>query len=57
MTRWKISLLLLCVPGVAQAQASSSQAQNIVTVSFNAAVLQTAEARKSLKCAGGPIRS
>jgi outer membrane protein len=48
MTRWKISLLLLCVPGVAQAQASSSQAQNIVTVNFNAAVLQTAEARKSL---------
>jgi outer membrane protein len=49
MTRWKISLLLLCVPGVAQAQTSTSQAQNIVTVSFNAAVLQTAEAQKSLK--------
>ena len=52
MNRWKISLVLLCVPGVtsvAQAQASASQAtQNIVTVSFNAAVLQTAEARKSL---------
>ena len=51
MTRWRISLALLCVPGVASvahAQASPSQAQNIVTVSFNAAVLQTAEARKSL---------
>ena len=53
MTRWRISLLLLCVPGVtsvAHAQASPSQAkpQNIVTVSFNAAVLQTAEAQKSL---------
>ena len=53
MNRWKISLVLLCVPGVtsvAQAQASASQAklQNIVTVSFNAAVLQTTEARKSL---------
>jgi len=53
MTRWTICLVLLCVPGVtsvAQAQASPSQAklQNIVTVSFNAAVLQTAEARKSL---------
>ena len=38
MNRWKISLVLLCVPGVtsvAQAQASPSQAkvQNIVTVS------------------------
>jgi outer membrane protein len=53
MNLWKIPLVLLCVPGVtsvAQAQASASQAklQNIVTVSFNAAVLQTAEARKSL---------
>jgi outer membrane protein len=53
MTRWKISLVLLCVPGVtsmAQAQASPTQAktQNIVKVSFNAAVLQTAEAQKSL---------
>jgi outer membrane protein len=53
MTRWKISLVLLCVPGVTsvvQAQASPGQAklQNIVTVSFNAAVLQTAEAQKSL---------
>jgi outer membrane protein len=53
MTRWKISLVLLCIPGVtsvAQAQASPTQAktQNIVTVSFNAAVLQTAEAQKSL---------
>ena len=33
---------------VAHPQASPSQAQNIVTVSFNAAVLQTAEAQKSL---------
>ena len=54
MTRWKISLVLLCVPGVtsmAQVQASPTQAktQNIVTVSFNAAVLQTAEAQKSLR--------
>jgi outer membrane protein len=51
MTRWKISLVLLCVSGVtsvAHPQASPSQAQNIVTVSFNAAVLQTAEAQKSL---------
>jgi outer membrane protein len=53
MTRWKISLVLLCFPGVttvAQAQASPTPAktQNIVTVSFNAAVLQTAEAKKSL---------
>jgi outer membrane protein len=53
MTRWRISLLLLCVPGVisvAQAQASPSEVkpQNIVTVSFNAAVLQTAESQKSL---------
>jgi outer membrane protein len=50
MTRWKSALLLLCgVTSVARAQASSSQAQNIVIVSFNAAVLQTAEAQKSLK--------
>src|SRR3984957_12091893 len=54
MNRWKTLLVLLCIPGVtsvAQAQASPSQAkvQNIVTVSFNAAVLQTAEAQKSLK--------
>jgi len=53
MTRWKISLALLCVLGVtsvAQAQASPSQVkpQNIVTASFNAAVLQTDEAKKSL---------
>jgi outer membrane protein len=51
MTRCKISLALLCVSGVtsvAHPQASPSQAQNIVTVSFNAAVLQTAEAQKSL---------
>jgi outer membrane protein len=53
MTRWKIFLVLLCFPSVttvAQAQASPTPAktQNIVTVSFNAAVLQTAEAKKSL---------
>ena len=53
MTRWRIFLLLLCVSGVttvAYAQASPSEVkpQNIVTVSFNAAVLQTAEAQKSL---------
>jgi outer membrane protein len=53
MNRWKTFLVLLCIPGVtsvAQAQASPSQAkvQNIATVSFNAAVLQTAEAQKSL---------
>jgi outer membrane protein len=53
MTRWRISLLLLCVSGVttvAYAQASPSEVkpQNIVTVSFNAAVLQTAEAQKGL---------
>ena len=53
MTRWKISLVLLCIPGVtslAHAQASPSQVKplNIVTVSFNTAVLQTAEAQKSL---------
>jgi outer membrane protein len=53
MTRWKISLVLFCIPGVisvAQAQASPSQVkpQNIVTVSFNAAVLQTDEAKKSV---------
>jgi outer membrane protein len=53
MTRWKMFLALLCVSGVTSvghAQASPSQAklQNIVTVSFNAAVLQTAEAQKSL---------
>ena len=53
MARWRMSLVLLCVPGVssvANAQASPIQAkpQNIVTVSFNAAVLQTAEAQKSL---------
>jgi outer membrane protein len=53
MTRWRIFLVLLCisgVTGVAHAQASPSEVkpQNIVTVSFNAAVLQTAEAQKSL---------
>jgi outer membrane protein len=53
MTRWKISLVVLCVSGVtsvAQSQAAPSQVkpQSIVTVSFNAAVLQTAEAQKSL---------
>ena len=53
MTRWKICLVFLCVvtaASVARAQASPGQAnpQNIVTVSFNAAVLQTNEARQSL---------
>ncbi len=53
MTQWRLFLLLLCVSTVtslAQAQASPDQVkpQNIVTVSFNAAVLQTAEAQKSL---------
>jgi outer membrane protein len=53
MTRWGIYSLLLCVPGVisvTHAQTSSGEvnAQNIVTVSFNAAVLQTAEAQKNL---------
>jgi outer membrane protein len=53
MTRWRMSLVLLCISGVtglAHAQAPPTQAkpQNIVTVSFNAAVLQTAEAQKSL---------
>jgi outer membrane protein len=48
-----MSLLFLCissVTGVAQTQASPSPAkpQNIVTLSFNAAVLQTSEAQKSL---------
>ena len=51
MTRWEISLVLLCVAGVtseAQAPPAQAKTQNIVTVSFNAAVLQTAEAQKSL---------
>ena len=53
MTRWRLFLVLLCVSGVtsvAPAQSSPEQVkpQNIVTVSFNAAVLQTAEAQKSL---------
>src|SRR6202789_1883915 len=53
MTRWKqflVFLCVLCVASVAHAQASSDQVkpQNIVTLSFNAAVLQTAEAQKSL---------
>lgn len=53
MTRWRMLWMLLCVPGaasVALAQASAGQAkpQMIVTVSFNSAVLQTAEAQKSL---------
>src|ERR1700728_75688 len=53
MTRWKqflVFLCVLCVASVAHAQASSDQGkpQNIVTVSFNAAVLQTAESQKSL---------
>jgi len=53
MTRWRISLALLCAPGLvslALGQASPSQAKslNIVTISFNSAVLQTAEAKKNL---------
>jgi outer membrane protein len=53
MARWQIFLVVLCVSGVtrlAHAQASPDQGkpQNIVTVSFNAAVLQTAESQKSL---------
>jgi outer membrane protein len=53
MTRWRMSLALLCVLGVtsaAHAQTPPSQAkpQSIVTVSFNTAVLQTAEAQKNL---------
>jgi outer membrane protein len=51
MSGWKTSLVLFCVSSVtsvAHPQASPSQAQNFVTVSFNAAVLQTAEAQKSL---------
>jgi outer membrane protein len=53
MTQWRIFLVLLCVPGVtrvthAQASPGGVKPQNIVTVSFNAAVLQTAEAQKSL---------
>jgi outer membrane protein len=53
MTRWKTCLVFLCLAGVtsvAYAQASPGQAnpQNIVTLSFNAAVLQTAEAQKNL---------
>jgi outer membrane protein len=53
MTRWRLFFVLFCglgVTSVAHAQASPDQVkpQNIVTVSFNAAVLQTAEAQKSL---------
>jgi outer membrane protein len=53
MTRWRMSMVLLCVvavTSVAYAQVPPSQAkpQNIVTVSFNTAVLQTAEAQQSL---------
>jgi outer membrane protein len=53
MTRWKIFLALLCAPGLVSlvhGQASTSQAKslNIVTISFNSAVLQTAEAKKNL---------
>jgi Skp family chaperone for outer membrane proteins len=53
MTRWRVLLVFLCassVMSVAHAQASVDQVkpQAIVTVSFNAAVLQTAEAQKSL---------
>ncbi len=53
MTRRRMSMALLCVvavTSVAYAQVPPSQAkpQNIVTVSFNTAVLQTAEAQQSL---------
>lgn len=53
MTRRRLFLVLLCISGVtsvAHAESSPEQGkpQNIVTVSFNAAVLQTAEAQKSL---------
>jgi outer membrane protein len=53
MTRWKLFLVLLCVSGVtglahAQAPADQVKPQTIVTVSFNTAVLQTAEAQKGL---------
>jgi outer membrane protein len=53
MTRRRTFLLLFLIPGMTSlvlAQASASQAQppNIVTLSFNSAVLQTAEAQKAL---------
>jgi outer membrane protein len=51
MKRWIVALFLLAVPACAiAAQAPPSQpiTQNIVTVSFNAAVLQTTEAQKEL---------
>jgi outer membrane protein len=53
MTRWKLFLVLLCVSGVtgvahAQTPADPIKPQTIVMVSFNAAVLQTAEAQKGL---------
>jgi outer membrane protein len=52
MTGWRAILAMMCVAGVtnvAGAQAAPEQkAEHIVTLSFNAAVLQTAEAQKSL---------
>ena len=53
MTRWKIFLALLCAPGLAslvhgQAPTSQAKSLNIVTISFNSAVLRTAEAKKNL---------
>ena len=51
MKRWIAALLLLAVPAwaiAAQAPPSQSITQNIVTVSFNAAVLQTTEAQREL---------
>lgn len=51
MKRWIAALFLLAVakPAIfAQAQTSRPATQNIVTVSFNAAVLQTTEAQREL---------
>ena len=51
MKRWIAALFLLAVakPAIfAQAQTSQPATQNIVTVSFNAAVLQTTEAQREL---------
>ena len=52
MTRWRIFLVLVCVWGDKRGPrtivSGRVKPQNIVTVSFNAAVLQTAEAKKNL---------
>ena len=51
MKRWIVALFLLAVSKpaiVAQAPTSQPVTQNIVTVSFNAAVLQTTEAQREL---------